>query len=126
MFYASYVTIVQKMTMNVKPKNLADHFLSIGRYAFTLDEAAAALGVDDAAARSALSRLRRRSEIFSPTQGLYVAVPPNYRSWGVLPGEWFIDPMMTFLGRPYYVALLTAASMHGAAHQAPRSFEGDT
>jgi predicted transcriptional regulator of viral defense system len=67
--------------------------------------------------------LRRRGVLFSPTRGLYVVVPPEYRSWGVLPGELFIDGMMRALGRDYYVSLLTAAAMHGAAHQAPQLFQ---
>ena len=29
---------------------------------------------------------------------------------------------MTFIGKPYYVALLSAASLHGAAHQQPQEF----
>lgn len=51
------------------------------------------------------------------------APPADYRSWGVLPGELFIDGMMRALGREYYVSLLTAAAMHGAAHQAPQVFQ---
>jgi predicted transcriptional regulator of viral defense system len=31
--------------------------------------------------------------------------------------------MMRHLGRPYYIALLTAAAFHGAAHQAPQVFQ---
>jgi predicted transcriptional regulator of viral defense system len=49
-------------------------------------------------------------------------IPAEYRSWGVLPGELFIDGMMRALGRNYYVSLLTAAAMHGASHQAPEVF----
>ena len=105
------------------PRNLADHFLASGRYTFTLREAEETLGVEGAAAYSILSRRRRRHEIFSPAHGLYVAVPPDYRSWGVVPGEWFVDAIMRHLGRPYYVGLLSAAAMHGAAHQAPQVFQ---
>jgi predicted transcriptional regulator of viral defense system len=61
--------------------------------------------------------------MFSPARGFYVVIPPEYRSWGVLPGELFIDGMMRALGRKYYVSLLTAAAMHGAAHQAPQVFQ---
>jgi predicted transcriptional regulator of viral defense system len=109
--------------MALTSRDLADHFLAAGRYTFTLPEVEETLGVDSAAAYSVLSRLRRRHEIFSPARGLYVAVPPEYRSWGVVPGEWFIEPMMRHLGRPYYVGLLTAAATHGAAHQAPQVFQ---
>ncbi len=61
--------------------------------------------------------------MFSPARGFHVVIPAEYRSWGVLPGELFIDGMMRALGRDYYVSLLTAAAMHGAAHQAPQVFQ---
>ena len=50
-------------------------------------------------------------------------MPSEYRSWGVLPGDWFIDAMMAHLQRPYYVALLSAARVHGASHQASQVFQ---
>ncbi len=50
-------------------------------------------------------------------------VPPEYRAAGSLPASWFIRDLMDYLGRPYYVGLLTAASLHGAAHQAPQEFQ---
>jgi predicted transcriptional regulator of viral defense system len=113
----------EKEAMALQPRDLPDHFLANGRYAFTLGEAAAALGTKPAATRKALARLLQRKEVFSPTKGLYVAVPPDYRSWGVLPGEWFVDAMMRHLRRPYYIALLSAARLHGASHQAPQVFQ---
>lgn len=107
----------------ISPRDLADRFLSLGRYAFTLDDAAAAIGASRGAAADALERLHHRGQVFSPARGLYVAIPPEYRSWGVLPGEWFIDAMMSHLERSYYVALLSAAAVHGASHQAPQVFQ---
>lgn len=103
--------------------DLPAFFLSQGRFDFTLDDAAQALGVNRGAASDALARLQQKKEVFSPTRGLYVAVPPDYRNWGVVPGEWFVDATMRHLHRPYYVALLGAARMHGAAHQAPQVFQ---
>lgn len=50
-------------------------------------------------------------------------MPPEYRSWGVVPGEWFIDDTMRHLAREYYVGLLSAAAVHGAAHHAPQTFQ---
>lgn len=109
--------------MALQPRDLADHFLAQGRYAFTLLEAAAELGTTPSATRKALARLQQRKELFSPTKGLYVAIPPEYRNWGVLPGDWFIEEMMRHLDRPYYIALLSAARIHGASHQAPQIFQ---
>ena len=105
-------------------KDLVDHFLAAGRYTFTLAEAQEVLGArDPAAVYAGLSRLRRRRELFSPAHSLYVAVPSEYRNLGVVPAEWFVDPMMSHLGRPYYVGLLSAAAVHGASHQAPQVFQ---
>ena len=116
-------TFAENNPMSLAPRDLPDHFLAQGRYAFTLAEAASELGTTRASMRQALARLQKRKEIFSPTKGLYVAIPSEYRTWGVLPGEWFIDAMMHHLGRPYYIALLSAARIHGASHQAPQVFQ---
>ena len=70
-----------------------------------------------------LAELEKAGKLFSPAKGLYVVVPPEYRSWEVVPAEWFIDPMMRHLDRSYYVAFLSAAARHGAAHQAPQTFQ---
>jgi predicted transcriptional regulator of viral defense system len=86
-------------------------------------EAAELAGVPAAHVYPGLQRLRRRGAMFSPARGFHVVIPAEYRSWGVLPGELFIDGMMHALGREYYLSLLTAAAMHGAAHQAPQVFQ---
>lgn len=39
-----------------------------------------------------------------------------------MPPEYYIDQLMRHLGRPYYVSLLSAAQLYGAAHQAPQRF----
>jgi predicted transcriptional regulator of viral defense system len=102
---------------------LPDALLSEGRYSLTAAEAAELADVPLAHVYPGLARLRSRGALFSPARGFYVVVPPEYRSWGVVPGELFIDGMMQALGRRYYVSLLTAAAMHGAAHQAPQVFQ---
>jgi predicted transcriptional regulator of viral defense system len=102
---------------------LPDTLVSQGRYWLTAADAAQLAGVPLAHVYPGLARLRQRGSLFSPARGFYVVVPPEYRSWGVLPGELFIDGMMRALGRRYYVSLLTAAAMHGAAHQAPQVFQ---
>lgn len=107
----------------MQPRQLPDHLLSQGRHAFTRAEAEDLLDLDGAALRNALARLARKEQLFSPARGLYVLVPPEYRSWGVVPAEWFVDELMGHLGRPYYVGLLSAAAAHGASHQAPQVFQ---
>ena len=57
------------------------------------------------------------------SKGFYVIVPPEYRAVGAPPASWFIDDLMKYLDRPYYVGLLSAAAIHGAAHQQPMVFQ---
>jgi predicted transcriptional regulator of viral defense system len=56
-------------------------------------------------------------------RSFHVVVPPKYRRLGCLPAEHFIDQLMEYLGEPYYVALLSAAERHGAAHQRPQPLQ---
>lgn len=94
-----------------------------GRYHFTTAEAATALGVSFPAVRAALRRLKRRGELADPHRGFHAIVPPEYRRLGCLPAEQFVPQLMEHLGVNYYVALLSAAEAHGAAHHRPQSFQ---
>jgi len=94
-----------------------------GRYAATAEELSELTGVAPRSLYGALARLMRDGRLFSPARGLYVPVPPDYRTWGAVPADWFVDAMMRHLKRSYYVAFLSAAALHGAAHQAPQVFQ---
>jgi predicted transcriptional regulator of viral defense system len=111
------------MAKTLAIKSLPDHLLAQGRYTATTDEIAELLGLDKGAVRVGMNRLRKQHLAFSPARGLYGFVPPNYRAWGVLPADWFVDDLMRFLGRDYYVSLLSAAAHHGAAHQRAQVFQ---
>lgn len=94
-----------------------------GRYVFSRAETGSATTASPRAVEMTLSRLKKRGAIASPRRGFFIVVPPEYRSAGSPPASWFIDDLMRHLGRRYYVALLTAASIHGAAHQQPMAFQ---
>lgn len=111
------------MIESISPRTIPEHLLAEGRFWFTTAEASELLERPPRVLYPRLAELERDAKIFSPAKGLYVVVPPEYRSWGVVPGEWFIDPLMRHLGRDYYVSFLTAAARHGAAHQAPQEFQ---
>jgi len=96
---------------------------SRGRLHFTIQEAQRALGGSLPAVRAALRRLRRRGEISSPWRGFFVIIPPEYRRLGCLPPEQFVPQLMEHLRERYYVTLLSAAELHGAAHQRPQAFQ---
>jgi predicted transcriptional regulator of viral defense system len=95
-----------------------------GRYIFTKkDVLALQLPISEQAMQNSLNRLTERGIIMSPWQNFYVAIPTEYKLKGVVPPTFYIDRLMKFLGRDYYVSLLTAAAMNGAAHQRPMVFQ---
>ena len=104
-------------------RDLPDHLLSEGTSWFTAHEAAEAVGVPVAHVYPGLKRLMDRGQVFSPARGFYVPIPPEFRTWGSVPATHFVDAMMHHLNRRYYVGLLSAAELHGAAHQRPQVFQ---
>jgi predicted transcriptional regulator of viral defense system len=108
---------------SLEPREFADWLLARGRHWVTTTEAAELLGTPERHVAPSLAQSRRRGLLFSPTKGLYVVIPPEFRSWGVVPAAHFVDPMMRHLGHDYYVCLLSAAEIHGFSHQRPQVFQ---
>jgi predicted transcriptional regulator of viral defense system len=111
--------------MSVKYNVVADYVADLqtkGRYTFTRDEAQKALSLSALALKKSLERLSKKKSIVLVHRGFYVVVPLEYRAKGVLPPEWFIRELMQFMNMDYYVGLLSAAAIHGAAHQQPQGF----
>jgi predicted transcriptional regulator of viral defense system len=108
------------------PYNYLDRYLTEvraqGRYAFTVEELKNELNVSLSALRQNLFRLRLKNEIAIIRQGFYVIIPPEYSKQGTLPPYLYIDDLMKSLGKQYYVGLLSAAALHGAAHQQPTGY----
>lgn len=91
-----------------------------GRYSIALEELQQLWPGSDEALRSALRRQREAGRLVSPRRGYYVIVPPEYTATGSPPAAWFLDDLMRSLELPYYLGLLSAAALHGAAHQQPQ------
>ncbi len=114
--------------MAVKSANLSlelwiEQLLGKGRYSFALEELKAAFPQQsDTAIKFALLRLSDKGKTLSIHKSYYVIIPPQYHSRGVLPPALYMDAFMRYLRRPYYMALLSAAVYHGAAHQQPQEF----
>lgn len=94
-----------------------------GLYYFAREEAIQSLKMSDTAFKMAVSRLQKKGRIHRILNGFYIIVPLEYRSTRVLPADWFINDLMEHMGRLYYVGLLSAAALHGAAHQQPQQFQ---
>jgi predicted transcriptional regulator of viral defense system len=109
-----------------KTYNQIDNYLkevrAQGRYAFTLEELQENFELQYPAIKQKLYRLKLKNEVVQIRQGFYVIIPPEYSKQGMLPPYLFIDDLMKSLDKPYYVGLLSAAALHGAAHQQPMGY----
>jgi predicted transcriptional regulator of viral defense system len=78
--------------------------------------------VKEPALISALTRIVKKKKAVSVYKGFYVILRPENYSNGIVSPQLFIDYLMAYLNRPYYVGLLSAAAMHGSSHQRPQEF----
>lgn len=104
-------------------KELVDSCQARGQYVLTRVRALDELGVSDQALKKAVRRLVAKRRLAVPRRGFFVIIPLEYREAGAPPPSWFIDELMRFCGRQYYVGLLSAAALYGAAHQQPQEFQ---
>ncbi|MCC6837054.1 MAG: type IV toxin-antitoxin system AbiEi family antitoxin [Bacteroidia bacterium] len=93
-----------------------------GIYSFTIDEIKSKFQTSPKALVQAVQRLRSKGKIAKVRKEFYVIVPPEYSKRGILPVWNFVDDLMKYLQRSYYVGLLNAAAVHGASHQQPQDF----
>lgn len=104
-----------------------DELLSKGKNAFSLQQAKESFPeLSEAALKRSLNRLSTKNRIVSVHKGYYVIVSYEYAAKGIVPPLLYIDGLMKFLNRPYYISLLSAAALYGAAHQAPQVFMVNT
>tara|TARA_R110002050_G_scaffold44475_1_gene105930 strand:- start:1604 stop:2404 length:801 start_codon:yes stop_codon:yes gene_type:complete len=112
--------------MDKKIKYLGDYINSLqsqGCYTFLKEEAKDALGCSDDAFRSNIKRLSKINKVHYLKKGLYIIIPLEYLHMQAPPANWYIDALMKHMKIPYYVGLLTAASYHGASHQASQIYQ---
>lgn len=70
-----------------------------------------------------LNRLEHNGTIMSPWQNFYVIIPTEYKLRGLVPPVFYMDKLMQFLNREYYISLLSAAELNGASHQRSMVFQ---
>lgn len=112
---------MKKNGENFRTENWINEQIPFGKYTFSREQLSQ--GFPDNSPDSlklSLNRLSKKGKILSVHKDFYVIVSPEYSSRGILPPALFIDGLMKFLNRPYYVGLLNAAAFYGAAHQSPQ------
>ena len=92
--------------------------LALGRVTLSLTDLVKESELSAIAAKRQLSRLRGKVVRISPRQPFFLIVAPEHRSMGAPPANWWLQDYFDWLGRPYYLALQSAASAFGSNPQA--------
>jgi hypothetical protein len=95
-----------------------DARLAMGKVAFPLADLAKETGLSITAAKNQLRRLRAQVVRVSRGHQFFLIVGPEHRSMGAPPVAWWLDDYFSWLGHPYYLALQSAAGIHGSNPQA--------
>ena len=98
-----------------------------GYYTFTIEEVQKNFPqFGNAYISTSLYRLTIKKKIISPWKGFYVIMPIEYALKAIIPPVFYIDALMVFLRKEYYISLLNAASFYGASHQRAQTFSVTT
>lgn len=114
------------MKRNSTYNYLEDYLTEIqskGRYSLTLNELKAKFDISEKAILQKIFRLKNKNKLAQVRKEFYVIIPPQYSNRVMLPPTLFINDMMDFLNRDYYVGLFSAAALHGAGHQQPMELQ---
>lgn len=107
-----------------KLSQYVDQLQSKSDYVFSEDSAIKVLQCSTVAFRHAAQRLIAKKRIVRIRHRYFAIIPLEYQSIGAPTPPWYIDAFMKdYYGLPYYVALLSAAELNGAAHQQPQIFQ---
>jgi len=106
-----------------KIKDWIDDQQKRGRITFSYQEVVEKFpSITEQGVKNALNRLVKKSEIVPVLKGFYAIIPIGYALRRMIPPELYIDYLMKYLNRQYYISLLNAAVFYGAAHQQPQIF----
>jgi len=96
---------------------------SYGLYYFIKKDALQSLPISEMAFLQSAKRLARKNRVERIFSGFYIIVPLEYSATKIIPPEWFITDLMNYIKKPFYIGLLSAATLHGASHQQPQLFQ---
>jgi len=94
-----------------------DDFQRRGLYGFERTRLQPSLTASPAAIGRALNRLAAKGQVKRIRRDFHVILPVEFSAQGMIPYDWYLDDLMRSLGTPYYIGLLSAAALYGAAHQ---------
>jgi len=101
--------------------NFFNELVNVSKYTFTLSELRNQFHLSDKSLLQGLFRYKKNRRIVQIRKEFYGILVPPVAMNGRLSYLEFVDDLMKSLNRNYYVALLNAAALHGAAHQQPQT-----
>ncbi len=127
-----HLTTFFVVSCNLKLKNLVvkynniegfiEQLSAVGRWSFTWEELLNSFSKSEKALKQSLYRLKTKGKIALIRTGFYVIIPATYSKYKIIPTDLYINDLMSFLGKKYYVGLYTAAGYWGASHQATMEY----
>lgn len=112
-----------KQDENYKIRDWVDELPKKGIITFTIEEIYQLFpNISKRGIASALLRLVSKGKILSVWKGFYVIIPIEYAHKGIVPPIVYINQLMVYLKKQYYIGLLDAAAFYAAAHQRPQVF----
>ncbi|MBT3982851.1 MAG: hypothetical protein HOE90_15940 [Bacteriovoracaceae bacterium] len=113
--------MAKKIKNTLRLSDYLDEIISQGRHYFTVDELRqAGLTIQEKSISVSLSRLAKKGRIRMLRRGFGIVLGPESSE---LHPSYFLDAMMKFIGREYYIGLLSAAAHWGASHQASMAYQ---
>lgn len=106
-------------TLSTYIQNLLSH----GKHFFSKQVALAELGINENQFRYQAYRLSKKKALKRLVRDFYMIIPAEYQALGSLPPHWIVDPLLKYLGKNYYIGLLSAASLYGTTEQQPMTFQ---
>ncbi len=99
-------------------KRFIEDRLAVGMVSFSMDDLTKSTGLSEIAARNQLLHLGESIKRVTPRQAFFLIVTPEHRAFGIPPVDLWLGDYFTWLGRPYYLALQSAAAIYGSSGQA--------
>ena len=100
--------------------NYFNELVNDNKYTFTLSELKEHFHLPDKSILQGLYRYKKNKKIVQIRKEFYGILVPRVAMNGQLSYYEFLDDLMKSLNKNYYVALLNAAALYGAAHQQPQ------
>ena len=101
--------------------NFLNELVNAQKYTFTLSELRKQCQLSDDALLQGLFRYKKKKKIVQIRKAFYGILASHVALNGRLSYFEYLDDLMKALDKHYYVALINAAALYGAAHQQPQA-----